>query len=50
LWSGLLVVLAFFCSRSSSCGLSTHVEIGKYWNLVVLLKGPEICQETEGRN
>uniref|UniRef100_A0A8C0W7D0 Phosphatidylinositol-glycan-specific phospholipase D n=1 Tax=Castor canadensis TaxID=51338 RepID=A0A8C0W7D0_CASCN len=28
LWSGLLVVLAFFCSRSSSCGLSTHVEIG----------------------
>uniref|UniRef100_A0A8C2MUK0 Phosphatidylinositol-glycan-specific phospholipase D n=1 Tax=Cricetulus griseus TaxID=10029 RepID=A0A8C2MUK0_CRIGR len=28
LWSGLLLLLSFFCSRSSSCGLSTHVEIG----------------------
>uniref|UniRef100_Q8R2H5 Phosphatidylinositol-glycan-specific phospholipase D n=1 Tax=Rattus norvegicus TaxID=10116 RepID=PHLD_RAT len=28
LWSGLLLLLLFFCSRSSSCGLSTHVEIG----------------------
>uniref|UniRef100_A0A8C8TXD7 Phosphatidylinositol-glycan-specific phospholipase D n=1 Tax=Peromyscus maniculatus bairdii TaxID=230844 RepID=A0A8C8TXD7_PERMB len=28
LWSGLLLLLSFFCSRSSACGLSTHVEIG----------------------
>ncbi|XP_055470460.1 phosphatidylinositol-glycan-specific phospholipase D isoform X1 [Psammomys obesus] len=28
LWSGLMLLLAFFCSTSSSCGLSTHVEIG----------------------
>ncbi|XP_051025324.1 phosphatidylinositol-glycan-specific phospholipase D [Acomys russatus] len=28
LWSGLLLLLSSFCSRSSSCGLSTHVEIG----------------------
>ncbi|XP_046308483.1 phosphatidylinositol-glycan-specific phospholipase D [Marmota monax] len=28
LWSGLLAVLAFLCPTASSCGLSTHVEIG----------------------
>ncbi|XP_012372128.1 phosphatidylinositol-glycan-specific phospholipase D [Octodon degus] len=28
LWSGLLFLLAFLCPPSSSCGLSTHVEIG----------------------
>ncbi|KAH0506714.1 Phosphatidylinositol-glycan-specific phospholipase D [Microtus ochrogaster] len=29
LWSGLLLLLSCFCSRISSCGLSTHVEIGQ---------------------
>nr|O70362.1 RecName: Full=Phosphatidylinositol-glycan-specific phospholipase D; Short=PI-G PLD; AltName: Full=Glycoprotein phospholipase D; AltName: Full=Glycosyl-phosphatidylinositol-specific phospholipase D; Short=GPI-PLD; Short=GPI-specific phospholipase D; Flags: Precursor [Mus musculus]AAC77799.1 glycosylphosphatidylinositol-specific phospholipase D precursor [Mus musculus] len=28
LWSSLLLLLPLFCSKSSSCGLSTHVEIG----------------------
>ncbi|KAM4834873.1 phosphatidylinositol-glycan-specific phospholipase D isoform 2-T2 [Thomomys bottae] len=28
LWSALLLMLAFFCSTSSPCGLSTHIEIG----------------------
>ncbi|XP_017657154.1 phosphatidylinositol-glycan-specific phospholipase D isoform X2 [Nannospalax galili] len=28
LWSVLLLMLAVLCSRSSSCGLSTHIEIG----------------------
>uniref|UniRef100_H0UXF4 Phosphatidylinositol-glycan-specific phospholipase D n=1 Tax=Cavia porcellus TaxID=10141 RepID=H0UXF4_CAVPO len=28
LWSGLLLLLAFLCPPSSSCGLSTHIEIG----------------------
>lgn len=37
LWSGLLLLLSCFCSRISSCGLSTHVEIGKFWALFVCL-------------
>ncbi|KAM5299588.1 phosphatidylinositol-glycan-specific phospholipase D [Ctenodactylus gundi] len=28
LWSGLLLLLAALCPPSSSCGLSTHIEIG----------------------
>lgn len=28
LWFGLLLLLAFLCPPSSSCGLSTHIEIG----------------------
>ncbi|XP_037700492.1 phosphatidylinositol-glycan-specific phospholipase D isoform X2 [Choloepus didactylus] len=27
-WSGLLIMLAYLCPRGSSCGISTHVEIG----------------------
>ncbi|XP_044783813.2 phosphatidylinositol-glycan-specific phospholipase D isoform X2 [Bubalus bubalis] len=27
-WSGLLMLLGFFCPRSSPCGISTHIEIG----------------------
>ncbi|EHH52757.1 hypothetical protein EGM_13271 [Macaca fascicularis] len=38
LWPGLLmIVLASLCHRGSSCGLSTHIEIGKYWRVVMLL-------------
>ena len=29
-WSGLLMLLGFFCPRSSPCGISTHIEIGKW--------------------
>jgi hypothetical protein len=39
LWSSLLLLLPLFCSKSSSCGLSTHVEIGKYWALCVCVGG-----------
>ncbi|KAI4530873.1 hypothetical protein MG293_018731, partial [Ovis ammon polii] len=35
-WSGPLMLLGFLCPRSSPCGISTHIEIGKWQPLVTL--------------
>lgn len=37
-WSGVLIALGSLCPRSSPCGISTHVEIGKCRPLVMVLR------------